>query len=35
MSENKNKPELAASNTGLKIKNIRKSLSKKPIVRVV
>ena len=35
MSENKNKPELAASNTGLKIKNIRKSLSKKPIVRDV
>ena len=35
MSENKNKPELATSNTGLKIKNIRKSLSKKPIVRDV
>ena len=35
MSENKNKPELAASNSGLKIKNIRKSLSKKPIVRDV
>ena len=33
MSENKNKPELATSNTGLEIKNIRKSLSKKPIVR--
>ena len=35
MNKNKNKPELAASNTGLKIKNIRKSLSKKPIVRDV
>ena len=35
MSENKNKPELATSNTGLEIKNIRKSLSKKPIVRDV
>ena len=35
MSENKNRPELATSNTGLKIKNIRKSLSKKPIVRDV
>ena len=35
MSENKNKPELAASNTGLKIEHIRKSLSKKPIVRDV
>ena len=35
MIENKNKPELATSNTGLKIKNIRKSLSKKPIVRDV
>jgi len=35
MSKNKNKPELATSNTGLKIKNIRKSLSKKPVVRDV
>ena len=35
MSKNKNKPELATSNSGLKIKNIRKSLSKKPIVRDV
>ena len=35
MSKNRNKPELAASNTGLKIEHIRKSLSKKPIVRDV
>ena len=35
MSKNKNRPELATSNTGLKIENIRKSLSKKPIVRDV
>ena len=35
MSENRNKPELAASNTGLKIEHIRQSLSKKPIVRDV
>jgi lipopolysaccharide export system ATP-binding protein len=35
MSKYKNKPKLAASNSGLKIKNIRKSLSKKPIVRDV
>ena len=35
MIENKSKPQLATSNTGLKIKNIRKSLSKKPIVRDV
>ena len=35
MSKYKNKPKLAASNSGLKIKNIRKSLSKKTIVRDV
>ncbi len=35
MNKNKNKPELAASNTGLEIKNIRISISKKPIVRDV
>ena len=31
----KNKPHLATSNAGLEIKNIRKSISKKPIVRDV
>ena len=33
--ENNSKPKLATSNTGLRISNIRKSLSKKPIVRDV
>ena len=33
--ENTSKPKLATSNTGLRISNIRKSLSKKPIVRDV
>ena len=35
MNKNKNKPELATSNTGLEIKSIRISISKKPIVRDV
>ena len=35
MSKINNKPKLATSNIGLKIENIRKSLSKKPIVRDV
>ena len=35
MSEINSKPKLTTSNTGLRIKNIRKSLSKKPIVRDV